>query len=187
MIQIAPGELQFWRIANIGADLYYRLVLEGHTFWEIARDGNRHNKLVEMDEILLPPASRSEVLVRGGVVGEKKLRTLAFNTGPDGDSYDEADLATVVRECRPVAAIPLPQPSRPSKTIALCRLRTGERLPSTKIPTPTSSMWIRVRDRWSSMRIVWTRPSPWARSRNGRSTMPPRNCMSSTFIRPTSR
>ena len=82
VIQIAPGELQFWRIANIGADLYYRLVLEGHTFWEIARDGNRHSKLVEMDEILLPPASRSEVLVRGGVVGEKKLRTLAFNTGP---------------------------------------------------------------------------------------------------------
>src|SRR3954469_19140475 len=39
-IPIQPGETQLWRIANIGADIWYRLKLEGHTFSVIAVDGN---------------------------------------------------------------------------------------------------------------------------------------------------
>ena len=30
VLTIRPGETQFWHIANIGADHYYNLVLEGH-------------------------------------------------------------------------------------------------------------------------------------------------------------
>jgi suppressor of ftsI len=95
-IVIAEGETQFWRIANIGANMYYHLKLEGHVFYELARDGNRHNQLVTMDELLLPPASRSEVLIQGAPAGTYPLRALAFNTGPGGDSYDEAQIATLV-------------------------------------------------------------------------------------------
>ena len=38
--QIAPGEVQLWRLANIGADIWYNLALEGQTFTVIGEDGN---------------------------------------------------------------------------------------------------------------------------------------------------
>jgi FtsP/CotA-like multicopper oxidase with cupredoxin domain len=107
-ITIHPGELQFWRIGNIGADIYYRLKLDGHVFYEIARDGARHNQLVRLDEILLPPGARSEVLVRGGPVGVYQLRTLYFNEGQVGDQYPEVNMATVISQGCPRRPVPLP-------------------------------------------------------------------------------
>jgi FtsP/CotA-like multicopper oxidase with cupredoxin domain len=97
-ITIHPGETQFLRIANVGADIYYKLKLDGHKFYELARDGNRRTQLLELDEILLPPASRSEVLIQGGRIGRYAFRALAFDTGPAGDSYGEATLATLVSQ-----------------------------------------------------------------------------------------
>jgi suppressor of ftsI len=119
-LAIAPEELQFWRFANIGADMYYRLVLDGHVFYELARDGNRHNQLVEMREILLPPGARSEVFVRGAARGQFKLRTLDVNTGPDGDNYAAAELATVVVTAGP----PRPRLELPRMLPAVEDLRT---------------------------------------------------------------
>ncbi|HYE36766.1 multicopper oxidase family protein [Methylocaldum sp.] len=97
-LKIRPGETQFWRIGNIGADIYYRLKLDDHVLYEIAADGNRHTQLVPRDEILLPPASRTEVLIQGGRRGIYQLRTLAVDTGPDGDQYPEVVLATLISE-----------------------------------------------------------------------------------------
>ena len=97
-IVIKPGETQFLRIANVGADIYYQLKLDGHKFYELARDGNRRSQLLELDELLLPPASRSEVLIQGAPHGRYAFRALAFDTGPAGDSYGEATLATVVSQ-----------------------------------------------------------------------------------------
>ena len=97
-IVIKPGETQFLRIANIGADIYYQLKLDGHKFYELARDGNRRSQLLELDELLLPPASRSEVLIQGARHGRYAFRAQAFDTGPAGDSYGEATLATVVSQ-----------------------------------------------------------------------------------------
>ncbi len=45
-IDIAPGELQFWRIGNIGANIYYKLKLPGYVFYVIAQDGNLKNQVV---------------------------------------------------------------------------------------------------------------------------------------------
>ncbi len=107
-LRLDENQLQFWRFANIGADMYYKLVLDGHVFYELARDGNRHNKLVEMRELLLPPGSRSEVLVRGGAPGSYKLHTLEVNTGPDGDDYAAANLATVITRPSALPGMQLP-------------------------------------------------------------------------------
>lgn len=128
MIELRQQELQFWRFANIGADMYYHLVLDGHTFYELARDGNRHTQLVEMQEILLPPGARSEVLVRGGASGVYRLRTLDVNTGPDGDDYAAAELASVVvNPASSQAELPLPQ-QLPAvedfRTLSVARTRT---------------------------------------------------------------
>ncbi len=102
-IKIRPGETQLWRIANIGADHYYPLQLEGHTMYEIARDGNLHNQLVPIpsgETLLLPVSSRVDVLVQGGPEGVYEFIDLPFNTGPVGDTYDGATLATLVSEGR---------------------------------------------------------------------------------------
>jgi len=107
-IKIRPGETQFWRIGNVGADIYYRLKLDGHTFYELARGGNRHNQLVPLEEIVLPPGDRTEVLVRGGAHGLYQLRTLYYNQGDDGDQYPEVTLATLISEGRPETPVPLP-------------------------------------------------------------------------------
>lgn len=119
-IKIHPGETQLWRIANVGADLYYPLKLEGHTFFEIARDGNRHNQIVPTDEILLPPSSRVEVLIQGGTGGIYKFKVMPFNTGPQGDSYEGATLATLISKGPAQEPIPLPTQSEFPQLEDLC-------------------------------------------------------------------
>jgi FtsP/CotA-like multicopper oxidase with cupredoxin domain len=107
-VGIQPGELQLWRVGNIGADIYYDLQLEGHTLYEIARDGNLHNRLIPRDHILLPTSARTEFLVRGGPAGEYEFKTLSISMGPQGDTYPEVTLATLVSEGAPVPETALP-------------------------------------------------------------------------------
>jgi FtsP/CotA-like multicopper oxidase with cupredoxin domain len=108
-VDIRPGELQFWRIGNIGANIFYRLKLPRHVFYVIAQDGRRKNQLVATKELLIPPAARYEVLVRGARPGRYPLKALPFDTGKGGDRYPGQRLATVVSAGRAVAdPIPLP-------------------------------------------------------------------------------
>ena len=110
-ITMRPGETQFWQLGNIGADLYYDLVLEGHLFYQIERDGNRRNQTVERNSILMPTSSRVGVLVQANEPGRYKLRARKFNTGPQGDQYGGATLLTVKVEGEPVQdPITLPIP-----------------------------------------------------------------------------
>jgi suppressor of ftsI len=111
-ITIHPGETQFWRIGNIGADIYYRLKLDGHAFYEIARDGARHNQLVKLDELILPPGARAEVLVRGGPEGVYQLRTLYYDQGAVGDQYPEVGMATMISQGCPRRPVLLPTESQ---------------------------------------------------------------------------
>ncbi|RZL91070.1 MAG: multicopper oxidase family protein [Variovorax sp.] len=107
-LMIAPGETQLLRIGNISANMYYRLKLPGHTFHEIARDGIRRSQFVSYDELLLPPASRSEVLIQGGPPGRYALETLDIDTGPQGDTVPATTLLTVVSQGLPRTPIALP-------------------------------------------------------------------------------
>jgi len=107
-LKIHPGETQFWRIANVGADIYYRIKLDGHTLYELARDGNRHNQLVPLEEIVIPPGSRNEVLVQGGPPGLYQFRTLYYNQGVDGDQYPEVTLATLISQGQAETPLSLP-------------------------------------------------------------------------------
>jgi FtsP/CotA-like multicopper oxidase with cupredoxin domain len=112
-----PGETELWRIGNLGANLYYRLRLDGHRFYQVARDGNRLARIVPADELLLPPGGRIEVVVRGGARGTFSLRTLAVNTGQGGDQYAGAALATLRVEGRAVPPRALPATLLPVKDL----------------------------------------------------------------------
>ena len=108
IIPMRPGETQFWQLANIGADIYYDVSLDGLSLFELERDGNRRNRLIPRDSLFMPTSSRIGVLVQANAPGEYPLRTRAINMGPQGDQYPEVTLATVVVEGTPEAPIALP-------------------------------------------------------------------------------
>jgi FtsP/CotA-like multicopper oxidase with cupredoxin domain len=95
-LSIAPGETQLWRLANIGADIWYELSLEGHPFYVIAEDANPVWKVWSAQSLVLPPGKRFDVLVQGGAPGSYILRTLDFDQG--GDHYPDTNLATLTVE-----------------------------------------------------------------------------------------
>lgn len=126
-VSIQPGELQLWRVGNIGADIYYDLQLEGHALYEIARDGNLHTQLVPRDHILLPTSARTEFLVRGGPPGEYAFSTNPISMGPQGDTYPVTTLATLISGGSAVSEIPLPNnfpPVPDLRNAPLCCSRT---------------------------------------------------------------
>ncbi|MDQ3875713.1 MAG: multicopper oxidase family protein, partial [Actinomycetota bacterium] len=94
-VGIRPGETQLWRFANIGADIWYRLHVDGMKFHVIGEDGNPVGELWEAEDLILPPGKRYEVLVQGPPAGTYRLDTLRFNQGPDGDQYPKRTLATI--------------------------------------------------------------------------------------------
>jgi len=108
-IALRPGETQLWRIGNVGADLYYSLTLDGHRFYEVARDGHRLSRLLPKEQLLVPPGAREEVLVQAAGPGTYALRTAPFNTGPQGNQYPGAVLATVRVAGPAVTPIALPE------------------------------------------------------------------------------
>lgn len=95
-IAIRPGEIQLWRVGNVGADIFYDLEIEGHKIYEVARDGSRRNQLMAHDHLLLPTSARSEFLVVGGPPGEYVFRTREIDMGPAGDPHPRTTLATLV-------------------------------------------------------------------------------------------
>ncbi|MBF8185101.1 multicopper oxidase family protein [Nonomuraea sp. K274] len=108
VIHIRPGETQLWRLANISADIAYNVRLEGARLTVLAQDANPANRVWSDEALLLPPGARYDVLVQGPPAGRTRLITTAYNTGPDGDSYPETTLATLVSAGRPMwpASIP---------------------------------------------------------------------------------
>jgi FtsP/CotA-like multicopper oxidase with cupredoxin domain len=90
-LSIAPGETQLWGLANIGADIWYELSLDGHQFQVVGEDGNPVWEVHAEESLVLPPGKRYDVLVQGGEAGMYQLRTLAFDQG--GDWYPEVPLA----------------------------------------------------------------------------------------------
>ena len=97
---IQQGETQLWRFANIGADAFYDVVLNGGPpgapkmkFTIIAIDGAPVWTVQTLDHLDLPPARRYDVLVQGGTPGTYQLATNAYPNAPK--PRDAGNLATV--------------------------------------------------------------------------------------------
>ena len=104
VLSAQPGEMQLWRLANIGADIWYDLALDDQPFVVIGEDGNPVWEVWESDHLVLPPGKRYEVLYTAPDGGDT-LRTVKYEQG--GDTYPAADLLTVVSSGEPVV---YPQP-----------------------------------------------------------------------------
>ena len=80
------GTLERWRLLNASSSRYYRLALDGHELHVIASDGGRLSEPVAVDEILLAPGERVEVLVTPSAAGTFVFRTLRYDRGSTGMS-----------------------------------------------------------------------------------------------------
>ncbi len=107
-VEIAPGETQLWRLANIGADIWYDVEFAGQPFSVIGEDANPVGEVWRADQLLLPPGKRYDVLVVGPQAGTYELKTLAYSTGKEGDSYPERVLASVEAKGGPVEPLAMP-------------------------------------------------------------------------------
>ncbi len=123
-LEIAPGEVQRWRIVNASAGRYYKISLEGHTLLHVGNDGGLFEHPREVDEILVASAERVEVLVRGtGAPGSRAvLRALPYDryipqTRPPGWDQPRALATLAYTSGPPVVAPEVPERLRVIPTL----------------------------------------------------------------------
>ncbi|MFD7288977.1 multicopper oxidase family protein [Streptomyces sp. NPDC059863] len=137
VIGIRPGETQLWRLANIGANIYYKLRLPGATFHVIAQDGYPVQRVYAAETLLIPAAARFDVLVQGGKAGTAQLETLPFDTGPAGNTFPQVDLASVVTGGTPMTPAAIPTTFAPSEDLAKATIADRKNLVYTETTTAT--------------------------------------------------
>jgi suppressor of ftsI len=123
ILRARTNRTELWRLANISADIWYRLRLDGARFGVIAEDANPVGRVWTAGELVLPPGKRYDVLVRWPRAGTYRLRTLRYSTGPAGDTYPERGLATVRVAGEPAADVPWPRSMGPLPQLERDRVR----------------------------------------------------------------
>lgn len=112
-----PGERERWRIVNACVSRYLRLRLDGQQLTLLGIDSGRFESAHEVDEVVLAPGNRADLLVTGSA-GTSTLSALPYDRGSVGGmmmgggnsrSADEIALATFTvagDAVTPVTAIP---------------------------------------------------------------------------------
>lgn len=96
VIEIRPGEMQLWRIANIGATLFSPFRIEGVSLHVIATDGHPLSRPRRIEEFLSGPGRRFDAIAIGGPAGEYAIRTLTFKNMAWRDPFPGQQVATIV-------------------------------------------------------------------------------------------
>lgn len=78
-----PGERERWRIVNASVSRYLRLRLDGQQMTLLGIDSGRFEAPQEVDEILLAPGNRADLLVTSSA-GTATLRALSYDRGSVG-------------------------------------------------------------------------------------------------------
>jgi FtsP/CotA-like multicopper oxidase with cupredoxin domain len=97
-VQIRPGELQFWRIANIGATLFIKFAIEGMPLYVIAIDGHPRSRPERVTELFLGPAQRVDAIAIGPQAGEHAMRTISFQNQAWKKPDPPQQMATIVSD-----------------------------------------------------------------------------------------
>ena len=126
IIEMKPGQQEFWRVANASADTILDLQLQYDGVVQPlqvvaldgvptgSQDGTRQGKLVTQTDILVAPAARAEFIVTGpsATVNQATFETLNIDTGPGGDSDPARPLASIVTTAAPPPLPVIPAPSQ---------------------------------------------------------------------------
>ena len=115
-IALRPGQTERWRLANVSANDYYNLALDGHPLHLIGLDGNPLPERQEAEGIVLGPGERAQVLVQAEAAGTYLLRSLPWGEG--GQRQPEFTMATLEVAGEPASPAPLPGALIPLEDLA---------------------------------------------------------------------
>lgn len=121
-LTIAPGETQRWRLLNTSSFWFMNLMLDGHTWQQIASDGNPLREVWSRDVILLSPGERIDALIQGGAEGSYALRSLAWGEDIETQAQPERVLATLISTGEAVNPLPLPETLLPFDDLARAQI-----------------------------------------------------------------
>lgn len=107
-LRIRPGEVQLWHIANIGANVLYKVELEKSSFTVISQDANALDKPQKMKTLFMGGGQRFDVLVTGPPSGVLRLRTRAF-TPDTGIRAPKRVLLSLVSSGKRMKTPPMPK------------------------------------------------------------------------------
>ncbi len=77
-VAMRSGEMQFCRIAHIGASEFYKFRVEGMPLYVVATDGHALSQPRKMTEFFIGPGERIDAIAVGPPVGEYPMRTISF-------------------------------------------------------------------------------------------------------------
>ncbi len=77
-VAMRPGEMQFWRIAHIGASEFYQFRVEGMPLYVVATDGHALSQPRRMTEFFIGPGERIDAIAIGPPPGEYPMQTISF-------------------------------------------------------------------------------------------------------------
>jgi suppressor of ftsI len=120
-IPIQPGEVQHWRIGNIGADLFLKLKLESMPLYVLATDGHYLRQPTPVAEVMLGPGQRIDAVVIGGPPGRYQFKSVSFPL-ESGEPPLPERLLGVVESQGPPADIIAAEARVKSQTIDMQRL-----------------------------------------------------------------
>jgi len=96
VVEIRPGEMQFWRIANIGASLFFPFQIEGMALYVVATDGHPLSRPRKSSEFLIGPGQRIDAIVVGPPAGEYAMGTKLFKNMAWREPFPAQQIATIV-------------------------------------------------------------------------------------------
>ncbi|HEX5998070.1 MAG TPA: multicopper oxidase family protein [Hyphomicrobiaceae bacterium] len=98
IVQIRPGEMQFWRLANIGATLFIKFRIEGMPLYILAIDGHPRSRPERATEFFLGPGQRLDTIAIGPQAGAYAVHTVPFQNQAWKKPDPPQELAMIVSE-----------------------------------------------------------------------------------------
>ena len=95
VVEIRPGEMQLWRLANISAELFARLRIDAMPLYVLATDGHPLSRPSRTAELFLGPGERVDAIVVGPSSGEYALHTVSFQNEAWKEPAPSVRLATI--------------------------------------------------------------------------------------------
>src|SRR6267143_1842316 len=96
LMPIRPGEMQFWRIGNIGATAFLKFRIEGMPLYVLATDGHPLSRPRKLTELFLGPGERIDAIAIGPQAGEYAMRTISFQNEGWKKPEPSRRMATIV-------------------------------------------------------------------------------------------
>lgn len=96
LIAMRPGEMQFWRIAHIGASLFLKFRIEGMALYVVGTDGHPLSQPRKVSEVFIGPGERIEAIAVGPPPGAYAMRTISFQNEAWRPLEAVRDLALIV-------------------------------------------------------------------------------------------